>query len=530
MRNHAKIALFRAAIFALLLAACNPMLSAADKSQAEQTPADLAKTIAPFIDEQTVAIAHIDFTKIKVGPLVDKAAEVVPELKPQLAAAKAAGGAMLAAVKLAGGRDVYYVVTIGGQISDKDMLFAVVPLGEKSNIDTLTALLKQTSPGAFTETERMDNCLVAGSSRTIERLKSLKPDRRPEIEAAFSASGGRAVQLLILPPSHFRRVVEEMMPTLPEKTGGGSSKCLSDGLLWAAISVDAPPRLALRCAVQSRDEKSAQALLDTWNKLYPRLFDDDSKGTKGLLGKAGLAKSHIDNLFELLTPKLNGGRLELLLDEDNGGITKLVGIARPVIESARSSAEQAHLMNKYKQLALSMHNYHEAKGSFPAAASYDANGRPLLSWRVHLLPYAGHEELYKKFHLDESWDSPHNKSLIPKIPNLYRVANPAMMAPGMTRCVVPVGEKTVFSGKTGLCLEDLKSVCSKTIMIVEAAAENVVPWTKPADLQYDPQNPAKGLSEKFPEGFTAVFCDGHVESVSKKTDPEKLRKLFDCNR
>ena len=70
-----------------------------------------------------------------------------------------------------------------------------------------------------------------------------------------------------------------------------------------------------------------------------------------------------------------------------------------------------------------MHNYHSANNTFPRAASIDENGKPLLSWRVAILPYLGHQELYNKFNLDEPWDSAHNKALLKEMPPVYSCPN-----------------------------------------------------------------------------------------------------------
>ncbi len=51
-----------------------------------------------------------------------------------------------------------------------------------------------------------------------------------------------------------------------------------------------------------------------------------------------------------------------------------------------------------------MHNYHDTNGSMPPAAVCDKTGKPLLSWRVLILPYVEQDELYKEFKLDEPWD------------------------------------------------------------------------------------------------------------------------------
>ena len=76
-------------------------------------------------------------------------------------------------------------------------------------------------------------------------------------------------------------------------------------------------------------------------------------------------------------------------------------------------------MNNLKQIGLALHNYHDAHGKFPTNV-YGPKGEPLLSWRVHLLPYLEEDNLYKQFKMDEAWDGPNNKELIEKMPKVYR--------------------------------------------------------------------------------------------------------------
>ena len=60
-----------------------------------------------------------------------------------------------------------------------------------------------------------------------------------------------------------------------------------------------------------------------------------------------------------------------------------------------------------------------ANNAFPGPAITDKDGKPLLSWRVAILPYIEQQGLYKKFKLDEPWDSPHNKALFKEMPPIY---------------------------------------------------------------------------------------------------------------
>ncbi len=68
--------------------------------------------------------------------------------------------------------------------------------------------------------------------------------------------------------------------------------------------------------------------------------------------------------------------------------------------------------NQLRQLAIAALNYESSYQKFPAQANYSDDGKPLLSWRVHLLPFMEQDSLYRQFKLDEPWDSPHNIKLL----------------------------------------------------------------------------------------------------------------------
>ena len=60
---------------------------------------------------------------------------------------------------------------------------------------------------------------------------------------------------------------------------------------------------------------------------------------------------------------------------------------------------------------------------------------------------------------------------------------------------------------------------SRTVAIVEATPENAVPWTKPADLPYDPQKPLPKLGESALKAVTAL-SDGQA----LRSTPPKIRE------
>jgi type II secretory pathway pseudopilin PulG len=208
----------------------------------------------------------------------------------------------------------------------------------------------------------------------------------------------------------------------------------------------------------------------------------------------------------------------------------LVALLLPAIQAAREAARRNQSMNNMKQLMLSLLNYHDAKKMLPANAIYSADGKPLLSWRVAILPYLDQEALYKEFHLDEPWDSPNNKPLIAKIPAVF-VEPSYNVAPGKTPYLAIVGEQCGFDGTDkGLKLQQFTDGTSKTVMLVTANPDRAIEWTKPDDLPFDAKNPMAGLAAgPHPGIWLAAFADGSIHVVNNDTDPQTVKAMFTRN-
>src|SRR5947209_411515 len=177
---------------------------------------------------------------------------------------------------------------------------------------------------------------------------------------------------------------------------------------------------------------------------------------------------------------------------------------------------------------MAMHNYHETYRRFPPAAVCGLDGKPLLSWRVVLLPFLEEGGLYDQFHLDEPWDSPHNIELLPKMPIIYGPYRNTPTKDGMTYFQAFVGPGAAFEGTTGLTFADFKDGTSNTFMIVEAWER--VPWTKPEDLIFDPNGPLPRLGGIMKDGsFRALFADGHVQDMPQGVREDTVRAFITRN-
>ena len=200
------------------------------------------------------------------------------------------------------------------------------------------------------------------------------------------------------------------------------------------------------------------------------------------------------------------------------------------VQKMRDSAERSQRANNLKQIALAMHNYNATLGHLPAQATYDKNGKPMLSWRVMILPYIEQQNLYNQFHLNEPWDSEHNKKLLAKMPKTYisPQQDEKSIKEHLTYYQGFVGKGAFFEGKKGLRLpQDFPDGTSNTIMIVEASKG--VPWTKPEDIPYDADKPLPKLGLPGSTNYLAALCDGSVRTITPKLTERTLRTAITRN-
>lgn len=196
----------------------------------------------------------------------------------------------------------------------------------------------------------------------------------------------------------------------------------------------------------------------------------------------------------------------------------LTGLLLPAVQSAREAARRMQSQNNTKQLLLSLLNYESAYKRFPPRASKGKDGKPLLSWRVAMLPYIEQNALYQQFHLDEPWDSDHNIKLLDKMPATFK--HPGYAGPeGHTVYLAPFYEDTVWNLEKPR-FANITDGTSNTIALFEVDDSHAVPWTKPEDLDLSEMN----LTECFRGvGSNAGFFDGSVRYFPRSTDPAVLK-------
>ncbi len=209
----------------------------------------------------------------------------------------------------------------------------------------------------------------------------------------------------------------------------------------------------------------------------------------------------------------------------------VVGLALQV----QGSAASVRSSNNLKQIAIAIISFSDANGMMPPPAICGKDGKPLLSWRVAILPYIEQENLYLQFKLDEPWDSPNNKKLLAQMPKLYAPVRGKTKQPYSTYYQVFVGPGApfqiaipgpgagLFAARGPNYPAAFSDGTSNTLLVVEAG--EAVPWTKPDDIPFDEKKPVPRLGGDFGFGFHAALADGSVLFI-KNTIDDKLLKLL----
>jgi hypothetical protein len=153
----------------------------------------------------------------------------------------------------------------------------------------------------------------------------------------------------------------------------------------------------------------------------------------------------------------------------------------------------------------------------------DKDGKPLLSWRVAILPFLEEADLYKQFKLDEPWDSDNNKKLVEKMPKVYTPVRVKSKA-GETYYQTFTGKGTLFVDNVAkYTLGNIPDGTSNTGFVYEAG-EPVI-WSKPADLVYDEKKLPK-LGGIFDGEMLVGMGDGSVRHFKKNPDEQHLRYVI----
>ncbi len=239
-----------------------------------------------------------------------------------------------------------------------------------------------------------------------------------------------------------------------------------------------------------------------------------------------MAVDAADSALDLVRVQQTDNCVNLTVVMDKNDVARFAPVLAWAGEPAEGASDEAKAQktkNNLKRLALAMHNYHDVHQHFPPAVVMGPDGKTPHSWRVELLPFLEGASLFEGYRMNEPWDSPANKRVLEKMPDVFRSPydDPKSTNSGYFALV---GPGTAFEGTKGIRISDFVDGTSNTLLVVEA--KRSIPWTKPEDIPFDP---GKALPELggFDEGkFAAALADGSVRLFETAKIADRLKWLI----
>ena len=185
----------------------------------------------------------------------------------------------------------------------------------------------------------------------------------------------------------------------------------------------------------------------------------------------------------------------------------------PALPSVRDPTRRRECVNNLKQIALALHSYHDDYGCLPPAVVCDAEGKPMHSWRVLILPYLARGDIYQQYAFSQPWDGPKNRLLASQIPYVYRCPSaPTAGGAGcfITNYVVITGPGTLWPGCECGQLDSVRDGIGKTLLVAEWA-DSDIHWMEPRDLSLPDSGRPQRLAQKSHSGHGYETGDCVVE-------------------
>jgi hypothetical protein len=342
---------------------------------------EASKTVAPFVSDYTLGIGHLDTQKVDLDLLEARVTEIikastldVPTQQEALNIAlflKVEAREWLTSFTQAGCRQLYLVTDLNSILSNAPGS-VLITADKQTDPNVVVKLLTGGTPPPGPRTglppawpwpkgppvaENLDGIVFLGTADVLKRVREGKPAQRPEVAAAFAATGDSALHLLLVPTADVRKVVEGLWPNLPAEAGGVSSTVLTHGVVWASVGFDFTPKLSFKIVVQSQDADSAKAL----GKLIQFLYDDLKQDMRGF--KRDFPEG--EKLLDVMTPQVNGSQLVLSLNDEQLSTMASVQIV-PALQKARLNAARVRSMNNIRQIIIGCIVYeNDHKGQWP---------------------------------------------------------------------------------------------------------------------------------------------------------------------
>ncbi len=470
-------------------------------------------TVPRWLDDQTVAVVRIDVKDKTPLGFMARLSELLPAASYELNHYRNQFQAMAESIQSAGGDELLMVYSLADDFADQPLW--VVPKAKKLDIRVFQSSFPGTQafspsrkPMTLTSFES-DEATVIGTKSAVDRAKANKT-QPPAMLGEVTGPKTNAITMLMTMNADQRRAASEMLPQVPPFLGGGETRDLLSKIQWLRVdlAIESPAALIVTLAGDAAGVETRTKNIKAW-------LDNPVNVNSAPISKE-LGKFLLDNLTSQPS-QAKGSTTSWKIPIEaalKAGVSGLLSEA--IIE-----ADEQRTAYQLRTLALAIHNHYSALRRLPSPLSgLDGKSPRKLSWRVDLLPFMDQNELYQQFHLDEAWDSPHNRTLIPKMPSVFRgPQSKHATESGLSTFALPSNAVTMWPADKEIDFKDIEDGTSNTIMIVEVKDEFAQEWTKPEPFEIDMKNPASQLGGHFKDKIFFAAGDGSTSSIgSNKFD------------
>lgn len=444
----------------------------------------------------------------------------------------------------------FLVLTFSAPFSPDEVVKANLPDAKSAPVAGKSVYASPKYPGAAV-TFPDDRHILIGTESGLKSYLSKPVAKDGPLAGALKLAATRPmiaaanIAALPIPPDALDQVPAEIRPILKAKLvvlsldlGRGANIELRATYADEAAAKDA--EAATRALIALGRKELAKLKTDIENDLHnpkrkgPKSFEDLPEAI-GMVFAIG-ALNRLDGY--LADPQLitrQGADLSASLPVPKEIITAagtyvaaLAAVLLPAVAKVRDAAARAKSTNNLKQIGLAIHNYHDATNQFPRDIT-DKAGKPLLSWRVAILPYIEQNALFRSFKMDEPWDGPNNARLSKTLVATYLSPNTDKQfnADGyaLTSYKGVSGPDAMFQPGAAINFARVPDGLSNTAMVLEAG--DPIPWAKPGDYEFDPKKPLPPLAAPGMGDLTTVLMgDGSVRVMNTKTVSEKTFKAL----
>lgn len=543
-------------------------------------PAVGQETFAPLISDNCIVFAQVDFSKVEIDTLKKQINDIGEQFVDSLGFDERSRAATLRELKVEldkldkmvrsdyetltkelGVRELAVIVDLD-LIQNQVIAIVAIPWKDKTEKDLaiFKKLLKIEDDSSMNEFVMVPGFLLAPISDRLgtveEWFNAVEPSPKSRIYEALKECGNAELKIAATLPEQLTAIVLAASAEMDlPKEAAATLIFMAQKIEWASASFslsnvaadkDVTTLLTLKASSEA-DAIQIRAMLEGLIDFGIAMDQVEMvRNQSSEFQPPPLLFEFMRGCMRTMLPKVDGDRLRFQVEGAGAQVTQAtiavggIGTALllPAVQAAREAARRMQCSNNMKQIGLAMHNFHSAQNSLPPLYTVDADGKPLHSWRVLLLPYMEQQALYDMIRLDEPWDSEHNSQFHELVIQIYRCPSNPNVKPGADCCYsVIAGEGLVPNKKPGLrngehSFARITDGTSNTVFLVEVREPFC--WMDPKadmtleDLEHGINTPDGQAGSYHQGGMNVGMFDGSVRYISDTIDKQVLRAIGTC--